>query len=88
MAIQETTDMTTMRAKFVIASVEKFSGGEKVKFTAVGRSGAYPEDGSDEDNTYAKYSPSASCEIYIANPALHSKFEPGQKFYVDFTPAQ
>lgn len=80
--------MPTMRAKFVVASVEKFSGSEKVKFHAVGKSSAYPADGSDEDNTYAHYSPSASCEIFIANPALHDKFAPGQKFYVDFTAAE
>lgn len=78
---------TSMRAKFVIQSVERFGTGEKVKFNAVGKSGAYPADGSDEDNTYAHYSPSANCEIFIANPALAGKFEPGQKFYVDFTPA-
>ena len=45
--------MTTMRAKFVIASVEKHVGGERLKFSAVAKSGAYPTDGSDEDNTFA-----------------------------------
>jgi hypothetical protein len=80
--------MTTMRAKFQILSVEALQGDtEKVKFAAVAKSGAYPADGSDEDNTYAKYSPAATCEIWIANPALAGKFKPGQKFYVDFTPA-
>jgi hypothetical protein len=79
--------MTTMRAKFQIASVERFATSEKIKFHAVAKSTAYPEDGSDEDNTFAKFSPQASCEITIANPALLGKFEPGQKFYVDFTPA-
>ena len=80
--------MTTMRAKFQVTSVEKFTGSERVKFNAVPKSTGYPADGSDEDNTYAKYSPSATCEISIANQALHGKFEPGQKFYVDFTPAE
>lgn len=80
--------MTTMRAKFQVASVDRFPGGtEKVKFHAVAKSEPYPADGSDDDNTYAKWSPAASCEIHIANPALWGKFEPGQKFYVDFTPA-
>lgn len=80
--------MTSMRAKFQVASVEKFPGGhERVKFNAVSKNGAYPADGSDEDNTYAKFSPSADCSIYISNPALWGQFEPGQKFYVDFTPA-
>lgn len=80
--------MPTMRAKFVVQSVEQFAGGqEKVKFNAVAKNGAYPADGSDEDNTYAHYSPSASCEIMIANPALRGKLVPGKKFYVDFTEA-
>ena len=79
--------MAKMRAKFVVSSVEKFGSGEKLKFNAVAKSGAYPEDGSDEDNTYAKFSPSASCEIMVCNPALFGQFEPGQKYYVDFTEA-
>ena len=79
--------MTTMRAKFVVASVERFNGSEKVKFNAVAKSTPYAADGSDEDNTYAHFSPSASCEIHIANPSLQGAFNPGDKFYVDFTPA-
>lgn len=80
--------MTSMRAKFQISSVTRFPGGtEKVTFHAVAKSGPYPANGSDEDNTYAHFSPSAECSITIANPALHGKFEPGQKFYVDFTSA-
>lgn len=78
---------TTMRAKFVISSVEIFGTAEKVKFNAVSKSTPYEGQGLDDDNTYAKYSPSANCEIMIANEALHGKFKPGQKFYVDFTPA-
>lgn len=79
--------MPTMRAKFQVGSVEQFADSERVKFHAVAKSSAYPQDGSDEDNTYAKFSPSASCEILIANPALRGKFKAGDKFYVDFTPA-
>lgn len=79
---------TAMRAKFQVLSVERFSAeSEKLKFAAVSKSGGYPADGSDEDNTYAKYSPSAQCEILVCNPALIGKFQPGEKFYVDFTPA-
>jgi len=78
---------TPMRAKFVVTKVEALSdGSEKVFFSAVSKSTPYPEDGSDEDNTYAKYSPAANCDIWIANPALRGKYEAGQKFYVDFTP--
>lgn len=79
--------MSVMRAKMVVASVTQHAGGETLKMSAVAKNGSYPEDGSDEDNTFAKFSPSASLEIYIANPALAGKFKPGQKFYVDFTEA-
>lgn len=79
--------MTAMRAKFVVRHVEKFDTCQRVSFGAVAKSDGYPADGSDEDNTYAKWSPTASCSITIANPALFDKFEAGQKFYVDFTPA-
>lgn len=83
---------TTMRAKFVVTGVtasqhEGKTTGETVTFSAVARSTPYPADGSDEDNTFAKYSPSASCSIYIANPALFGKLAVGEKYYVDFTPA-
>ena len=74
----------TMRAKLQVESVTQHQGGETLRFHAVGKSGA---DGSDEDNTYAHFSPSASLEIFIANERLHGKFTPGQKFYVDFTEA-
>lgn len=80
--------MPTMRAKFQVSSVQKFeSGTEKVEFMGVGKKAPYDADGSDEDNTYAKFSPQAKCEIYIANPALWGKLKPGTKFYVDFTEA-
>lgn len=79
--------MTTMRAKVRVTNVVKHETCEAVTFDAVAKSEAYPADGSDEDNTYAKYSPSARFSITIANPALIGKFEIGQKYYVDFTPA-
>jgi hypothetical protein len=77
---------TKMRAKFAISRIEQFVGGEKLYFNAVSAK-SYPADGSDEDNTYAKYSPSAECSIHIVNPALLGQFKPGEKYYVDFTPA-
>jgi len=80
--------MPKMRAKMQITSIEQFNGSEKLKLCAVSKGGAYPEDGSDEDNTYAKFSPSANLEILIANPALIGQFKPGQKFYLDFIEAE
>jgi len=78
----------TMRAKMKISQVTLTEYGEQLTFNAVCKTGSYPVDGSDEDNTYAKFSPSASLQITIANPDLYGKFKPGQTFYVDFTPAE
>lgn len=84
---------TPMRAKFVVNSVDRVVGangniaGERVRFNAVCPP-SFDKDGLHEDSTFSKYSPSASCEIYINNEALHGKYAPGQKFYVDFTPVE
>ena len=84
--------MTQMRAKMVLTHIEKYpkegeTTQETLDFRAVAAA-QYPADGSDEDNTYAKFSPSASLTIAIANPALLGKFTVGEKYYVDFTPAE
>ncbi len=85
---------TTMRAKLRVGSVFPYRNpetgetiSETVTFHGVAKNGAYPADGSDEDNTFAKFSPSANLQILIANPALFGAHEVGDTFYVDFTPA-
>jgi len=80
--------MTTMRAKLRITNVETFGSAERLTFAAVCKSSAYPADGSDEDNSFAMWTPSASLTMTVNNPALAGKFAIGQKFYVDFTPAE
>lgn len=76
-----------MRAKFQVNKVEQFQGSDRITANAVA-SKAYPADGTDEDNTYAKFSPSGDLTLTIANPTLIGKIEPGQKYYLDFTPAE
>jgi len=86
--------MPKMRAKVQVGFVhEHFAYDDKTKkmqetlsMHAVAAS-KYPDDGSDEDNTYAKFSPGAYLSINIANPELFGQFEVGQKYYVDFIPA-
>ena len=84
----------TMRAKFQIQSVVHNLGhdgkryAETVTMSPVCKSSAYPADGLDEDNTFAKWSPSGSLSLTITNPALWDQFKPGQKFYSDFTEAE
>lgn len=83
-----------MRAKVVVQSVERYMTGpdtfstEKLTMYPVAKNGSYPADGSDENNTFAKFSPSGKFELSIANPALHGKFKQGDTFYVDFTPVE
>ena len=78
--------MSVMRAKMKVDDVKSFDdGSEQLVFDAVCKSGSYPEDGSDEDNTFAMFTPSADLNMLVNNPALKGKFKVGQKFYVDFT---
>ena len=82
-----------MRAKMKVSSVvsNRNADGdvvnEGVNFHAVGLSKGYPADGSDEDNTYACFTPTGTLSLTIANPALFGKLGTGATFYVDFTPA-
>lgn len=78
--------MAFMRAKVVVQDVQRFIGGDKIRAVPVAAK-SYPADGSDEDNTYAKYSPTGEFSLTIVNPALVGKITPGQKFYVDWTEA-
>lgn len=83
-----------MRAKLRVSSVKPYqvdSGPdagkvtqEDVEFLAVAKSDAYPADGSDENNTFARWTPMASAKFSILNPALFGKFAAGDEFYVDF----
>ena len=77
-----------MRAKMKIESVERFDTSERLKMRPVCKPGGYPADGSDEDNTFAKFSPSGSLELTITNPNLIGKFNPGEAYYLDFTKAE
>lgn len=79
-----------MRAKFQIISIDDHgAAGQQIHLAAVGGSkvqaDGYPADGSDEDNTYARLTPSGALQLSILNPNLMDKFKKGQKFYLDFT---
>lgn len=87
--------MTTMRAKVSVGSVipTGIDGDgkitqERLVFHGVAKSDGYPADGTDENNTFAKWSPSVHFDMQVTNPALIGKFAPGDTFYVDFTPAK
>lgn len=84
--------MTKMRAKVRVGSVLPYQHdgvvtSERLVMHGVAKSTSYPADGTDEDNTFAKFSPSVTFDMQIANPALIGKFAAGDVFYVDFSPA-
>ncbi len=74
----------TMRAKLKVEQITSVEGYDKIDFkVAYGKIG---DNQIDEDNTYSKFTPTASASFTITNPELIGKFRAGQKFYVDFTP--
>ncbi len=75
-----------MRAKVKITDIEKQGENERLTFNFPAKDGAYPADGSDEDQQFARYSPSGSLSLTVANPALIDKFAVGDTFYLDFVP--
>jgi hypothetical protein len=75
-----------MRAKLCVTEAQSFGQNQqKLKLVAVPRVEGYSGEGLDEDNTFARFTPSAELVISIQNPALLGKFALGDKFYVDFT---
>jgi hypothetical protein len=84
--------MSQMRAKMQVGHVQVFQDKEgnttqeNLHMHCVAKS-KYDDSGLDEDNTFAKFSPGGQLNINVANPALFGQFKHGDKFYVDFTPA-
>lgn len=86
-----------MRAKMRVSSVAACRPGdpavdqvqaidhENVSFSAVCKSEGYPADGSDENNSFAKWTPFAEMMMTINNPALFGKLQRGDELYLDFT---
>lgn len=77
-----------MRAKLEVVAVLPFGNpvvSEQVTFRGVCKSDGYPADGSDENNSFAKWSPSVDQNFTIANPNLFGQFKPGDQFYADYT---
>lgn len=67
------------RAKFVCQSVTDNGDTKSVVLTPV-------TNGSDEDKSFWKWTPSGRIEMQVLNPDV--KFEPKKTYYVDFTEAE
>ncbi len=72
-----------LRAKFKVSSVEKFaeSIGEKVTMYPV-----YSPEGENKD--FWDATPNGKLEMTINNTNAQGRFQPGQEYYLDFTPSQ
>ena len=80
-AFQNKAMSKPMRAKMRIQTILKDGWTETVVMDAV-----YGGSTNDEDNSFAKTTPSGRIELKIANKELHGAFAPGDEFYVDFRP--
>ena len=49
--------------------------------------GTYPGGDSEENKSFAKYTPAGEISLTITNPAAIEAFELGKAYYIDFTPA-
>jgi hypothetical protein len=79
-----------MRAKLQVLSVTQYGTPPtsiSISASAVTGTTPYGPSGESEDNTFARYTPSASFSASITNPALLGQIKQGDKFYVDFTKA-
>lgn len=78
---------TKMRAKCRVAEIVPYgSGADELRFSFPAKDGGYPADGSDEDQSFSTWTPSANLSMVIKNPALVGTFKVGDTFYLDFTP--
>lgn len=81
-----------MRAKMRVTSTDKTNAGKEgdpyrsisIRAAAVCKDGGYPADGMDEDNSFARWTPSMELTGTINNPALFDRLAEGNVFYVDF----
>ena len=72
--------------KFYVTEVASCSGysGKKITLSAVtGDPGGIPK-----DLLYHKYTPTGTIQMFVDISSAKSQFAVGQKFYVDFTPAE
>ena len=78
-----------MRAKMYVTAIVSSPNAtqETLKLSCVS-SASFGPNGESEDNTFARYTPFGTAEYGITNPALLGQFKPGDKFSVDFIPAE
>lgn len=76
----------TVRAKFKVFNVERSKDTKPGEEWAKVEMQAAYNDGDPSNASWSKYTPSASCSMYITNPSAIEAFEVGKFYFVDFTP--
>lgn len=77
-----------LRAKMQVDSVtQDLNGAGEITSEQVKLSAVYGPEGS-ENAEWAQWTPYASLEMSITNPAAMGKLRRGQELYVDFTPVE
>lgn len=69
-----------MRAKFYCQSLTRYEKQVIAELHAV-------TSGSEENRSFAQYTPNAHLKITIDNPAVLDYFKPGGEYYLDFSEA-
>jgi len=60
-------------ARMVCETITLDGAGERVVMRAI-------TNGHPEDNSYSKWTPSGTFEIYVSNPDIHGHFKPGEVY--------
>lgn len=79
----------SVKAKFTCTSVEPHTNKEgQTEGKSIGMSAvvAYGADGNrkDENESWSKWTPSGTLQIYITNPDAFEQFEQGKEYYLTF----
>lgn len=82
----------TTRAKMQVLSIVPYAPDqgrhqEEVHFSAVCGNVKFGPNGENEDNSYARWTPTGSMKLAITNPNLYGAFKEGKRYYVDITEA-
>lgn len=82
-----------MIAKFQLVEVKQLGPSpeevtqENLRFIAVTEK-PFDKDGTSDDNSFARWTPTGNLEMAVTNPALFGEFKTGEKYYLHFTKAE
>lgn len=73
--------MSKVRAKFKCQSVTAEGETNRLTFYAV-------TDGSEENDSFFKYTPGGTIDLFVVSNETAALFEEGSEYYIDFTRAE